>query len=47
MNNLVAAVLGAVLGFVIWKFQGSDFGIGPLIFIIIMAWGGAYTWGKL
>ena len=47
MNNLIESVAGAIMGIVIWKFQGSDFGIGPLIFIIIMAWGGAYTWGKL
>jgi|TARA_B100001057_G_scaffold150068_1_gene150017 hypothetical protein len=47
MNNLIASVAGAVLGIVIWKFQGSEFGIGPFLFILIMAWGGAYTWGKL
>ena len=48
MNNLGPAVIGAVIGFIAWKFTpfSADWGIGPLIFIIICAVGGVAAWGK-
>ena len=49
MKNLIPAIAGAILGIVSWKFTpySADFGVGPLVWIIICAVGGMYTWGKL
>ena len=44
---IVSAIIGGVLGIFVWKTSvySADFGIGPLIFILICAWGGVYTFG--
>jgi|TARA_B110000971_G_C19616141_1_gene322573 hypothetical protein len=49
MKNLFPAIAGAIIGVVSWKFTSysADFGIGPLIWIIVCTVGGMYTWGKL
>ena len=48
MKNLIPIIAGAVLGIVTWKFSAysADFGLGPLIWILICTIGGWYTWGK-
>ena len=48
MNNIGPIIAGAVLGIVTWKFSAyrADFGLGPLIWILICTVGGWYTWGK-
>tara|TARA_B100001121_G_scaffold77388_1_gene68649 strand:+ start:19 stop:174 length:156 start_codon:yes stop_codon:yes gene_type:complete len=48
MNNSLAGLAGGILGVVVWKVSpySADFGVGPLIFIIICIVGGIYTWGN-
>ena len=48
MKNFIPIIAGAVLGIVTWKFSAysADFGLGPLIWILICTVGGWYTWGK-
>ena len=48
MKNLIPIIAGTILGIIIWKFNNTsgEFGIGPLVFILICAAGGYYTWGK-
>tara|TARA_Y100000022_G_C13023881_1_gene272396 strand:+ start:127 stop:282 length:156 start_codon:yes stop_codon:yes gene_type:complete len=48
MNNLVAGIVGGVLGVIVWKVSpySADFGIGPLIFILICVVGGIVTFGN-
>jgi hypothetical protein len=48
MKDLIPIIAGAVLGIVTWKFSAysADFGLGPLIWILICTVGGWYTWGK-
>ena len=48
MNNLVAGIVGGILGLITWKFSpySADFGVGPLIFILICVVGGIVTFGN-
>ena len=48
MKNIIPITAGIVLGIVTWKSSAysADFGIGPLVWILICAVGGWYTWGK-
>tara|TARA_Y100000294_G_C8242004_1_gene211174 strand:+ start:241 stop:411 length:171 start_codon:yes stop_codon:yes gene_type:complete len=45
--NIVGAIIGAVLGTITWKVTvySAPFGIGPLILILVCAWGGVYVFG--
>ena len=47
-ENILGAIAGGVLGVIIWLFQKGPldtFGLGPLIFVLVCAWGGIYTFG--
>ena len=47
-EDILGAIAGGVLGVIVWllhKGPYDSFGIGPLIFISVMAWGGVYTFG--
>ena len=47
-EDVLGAIAGGVLGVIIWLFQKGPFdtfGIGPLIFVLVCAWGGVYTFG--
>ena len=47
-EDVLGAVAGGVLGVIIWllhKGPYDSFGLGPLIFVAVMAWGGVYTFG--
>lgn len=48
MKNLIPIIAGIILGIITWKFTDNsvEFGIGPLVWILICAAGGYYTWGK-
>jgi len=48
-SQIAGAVVGGVLGIIVWASDafGADFGIGPLIFIGVMAWGGSYVFAQL
>ena len=48
MNNLGPSIAGAVIGILSWKLSpySADWGVGPLIWIIICTVGGVVTWGK-
>ena len=48
MNNSLAGIVGGILGIVVWKVSpySADFGVGPLIFIIICIVGGIVTFGN-
>ena len=48
MQNFIPIICGIALGVITWKFSpySADFGLGPLIWILICAVGGWYTWGR-
>ena len=48
MNNLLAGIVGGIIGVIVWKVSlySADFGIGPLIFILICVVGGIVTFGN-
>ena len=48
MNNSLAGLAGGILGVVVWKASpySADFGVGPLIFIIICIVGVIVTFGN-
>ena len=46
-EDILGAIAGGVLGVIVWFPKGpyDSFGIGPLIFIAVMAWGWSlYFW---
>jgi len=47
-EDILGAIAGGVLGIIVWllhKEPNDSFGIGPLIFVAVMGWGGVYTFG--
>ena len=48
MKNIIPIIAGIVLGIVTWKSSAysADFGIGPLVWILICAVSGWYAQGK-
>mgnify|MGYP001204558192 FL=1 len=47
--KIAGAILGGVIGLIVWATDvyAADFGVGPLIFIGVCAWGGVYCFTTL
>ena len=47
-HDVIGAIAGGILGLIIWLLQKdpyASFGLGALIFVLVCAWGGVYTFG--
>ena len=47
-ENIIGFIAGGILGIIIWllkKEPYTSFGIWQLIFVLVCAWGGIYTFG--
>ena len=47
-ENIIGAIAGGILGMIIWllnKEPYTSLGIWQLIFVLVCAWGGIYTFG--
>ena len=47
-ENIIGFIAGGILGIIIWLLQKelyTSFSIWQLIFVLVCAWGGIYTFG--
>ena len=47
-ENIIGFIVGGILGIIVWllnKEPYTPFGIWQLVFVLVCAWGGIYTFG--